>query len=159
MKARQKRLIFVATGIVGVGIAAMLAVSALRSNIAYYFSPSQVLANEAPANSVFRLGGLVVKDTVARASDGLTVTFGVTDMAKTVKVSYTGILPDLFGEGQGVVTKGRMGPNGVFMAEEVLAKHDESYMPPEVADSLKTAHAEGMTDMAAGQEAGGAAAQ
>jgi len=157
MKARQKRLAFVAAGIVGVGIAAMLAISALRSNIAYYFSPSQVMANEAPANAVYRLGGLVVKDTLKRNPDGLTVTFDVTDMAKTVKVSYTGILPDLFGEGQGVVTKGRMGPDGVFMAEEVLAKHDETYMPPEVADSLKTAHAESMTEAAAGQGAGGAA--
>jgi cytochrome c-type biogenesis protein CcmE len=155
VKARQKRLAFVAAGIVGVGLAAMLAISALRSNIAYFFSPSQVLANEAPANALFRLGGLVVKNSLARQPDGLTVTFDVTDMAQTVKVSYTGILPDLFGEGQGVVTKGRMGPEGVFVAEEVLAKHDESYMPPEVADSLKTAHAEGVTEMATGPGAGG----
>jgi cytochrome c-type biogenesis protein CcmE len=155
VKARQKRLAFVAAGIVGVGIAAMLAVNALRSNIAYFFSPSQVLSNEAPANALFRLGGLVVKNSLARQPDGLTVTFDVTDMAKTVKVSYTGILPDLFGEGQGVVTKGRMGPDGIFMAEEVLAKHDESYMPPEVADSLKTAHAEGITETATGPGAGG----
>ena len=151
MKARQKRLLFVALGIVGVGIAAMLAVSALRSNIAYFFSPSQVIANEAPANAVYRLGGLVVNDSMERQPDGLTVTFDVTDNAETVKVSYTGILPDLFGEGQGVVTKGRMGPGGVFLAEEVLAKHDESYMPPEVADTLKTAHATGVTETAAGQ--------
>jgi cytochrome c-type biogenesis protein CcmE len=148
MKARQKRMIFVALGIVGVGVAAMLAISALRSNIAYFFSPSQVMANEAPANSVFRLGGLVVQDSLARKGDGLTITFDVTDNEETVKVSYTGILPDLFGEGQGVVTKGRMGTDGVFVAEEVLAKHDESYMPPEVADTLKTAHAVGATDMA-----------
>ena len=148
MKARQKRMLFVAFGIVGVGIAALLAISALRSNIAYFFSPSQVMANEAPGNALFRLGGLVVKDSLARQSDGLTVTFDVTDNAETVKVSYTGILPDLFGEGQGVVTKGRMGPDGVFMAEEVLAKHDESYMPPEVADSLQAAHNEGVAKMA-----------
>jgi len=159
MKARQKRLLFVALGIVGVGIAAMLAISALRSNIAYFFSPSQVMANEAPANTVYRLGGLVVDGTLKRQSDGLTVLFDVTDNAETVKVSYTGILPDLFGEGQGVVTKGRMGPGGVFMADEVLAKHDESYMPPEVADTLKTAHAEGMTEMATGQNASGATTQ
>ena len=158
MKARQKRMLFVAFGIVGVGIAAMLAVSALRSNISYFFSPSQVTANEAPANALFRLGGLVVKDSLARQEDGLTVNFDVTDNAETVKVSYTGILPDLFGEGQGVVTKGRLGPNGMFYAEEVLAKHDESYMPPEVADTLKTAHAEGVTQMAAGQSPAGAAA-
>jgi cytochrome c-type biogenesis protein CcmE len=152
-------MLFVAMGIIGVGVAAMLAVSALRSNIAYFFSPSQVLANEAPANAVYRLGGLVVKGSMERQSDGLTVLFNVTDNAETVTVSYTGILPDLFGEGQGVVTKGRMGPDGVFMAEEVLAKHDESYIPPEVADSLKTAHAEGVTEMSAGQGAAGAAAQ
>ena len=159
MKARQKRMLFVAFGIVGVGIAALLAISALRSNIAYFFSPSQVMANEAPANALFRLGGLVLKVSLARQSDGLTVTFDVTDNAETVKVSYTGILPDLFGEGQGVVTKGRMGPDGVFMAEEVLAKHDESYMPPEVADTLKTAHAEGVTEMTAGQAPAGVAGQ
>jgi cytochrome c-type biogenesis protein CcmE len=159
MKARQKRMIFVAMGVLGVGAAAYLAVNALRSNIAYYFSPSQVMADEAPANAVYRLGGLVVEGTMERQSDGLTVLFDVTDNAETVKVSYTGILPDLFGEGQGVVTKGRMGPEGMFVAEEVLAKHDESYMPPEVADSLKTAHAEGVSEMAAGQAAAGTAAR
>jgi cytochrome c-type biogenesis protein CcmE len=148
MKARQKRMIFIALGIVGVGVAAWLAIGALQSNIAYFFSPSQVLANEAPANTLYRLGGLVVKNSLVRQADGLTVHFDVTDMAQTVKVSYTGILPDLFGEGQGVVTKGRMGPGGVFVAEEVLAKHDESYMPPEVKDSLQTAHVEGVVKMA-----------
>jgi cytochrome c-type biogenesis protein CcmE len=147
-------MVFVAIGIMGVGVAAWLAVGALRSNISYYFSPTQVMANEAPAHAVYRLGGLVVKNSLARQPDGLTVTFDVTDNAKTVKVSYTGILPDLFGEGQGVVTKGRMGAGGVFVAEEVLAKHDESYMPPEVADSLQTAHAQGVTAMAQAAPAG-----
>jgi cytochrome c-type biogenesis protein CcmE len=151
MKARHNRLIFVALGIAGVGIAASLALSALRSNIAYFFSPSQVIANEAPKDRVFRLGGLVEKDSLARQADGLTVIFTVTDMAKSMKVSYTGILPDLFGEGQGVVTKGRLGQDGVFYADEVLAKHDESYMPPEVASTLKTAHAKGVTKMAEGK--------
>jgi len=157
MKARQKRMLLVAFGIVGVGIASMLAIGALRSNIAYFFSPSQVMAKEAPANALFRLGGLVVKNSLARQPDGLTLTFDVTDNAETVQVSYTGILPDLFGEGQGVVAKGRLGGDGVFYAEEVLAKHDESYMPPEVADTLKTAHAEGVAEMAAGQGAADAA--
>ena len=143
MKARQKRLILVGVGILGVGAAAALALTALKSNISYFFSPSQVMANEAPADHVFRLGGLVSKGSLNRTQDGLTVTFDVTDMVKTVKVSYTGILPDLFKEGQGAVTKGRLGPDGVFYADEVLAKHDEEYMPPEVADSLKTAHAQG----------------
>jgi cytochrome c-type biogenesis protein CcmE len=145
MKARQKRLVLVGLAIVGVGAAAALALTALQSNISYFFSPSQVMAKEAPADHVFRLGGLVSKGTVQRAEDGLTVTFDVTDMAQTVKVSYTGILPDLFKEGQGAVARGRLGDDGVFYAEEVLAKHDEEYMPPEVADTLKTAHAKGMT--------------
>ena len=151
MKARHKRFVFVALAIVGVGIAATLAISSMRSNMSYFFSPSKVIAKEAPSDAVFRLGGLVVEKSLARKEDGLTVVFDVTDNAETVKVSYTGILPDLFGEGQGVVTKGRLGEDGVFYAEEVLAKHDESYMPPEVADSLQTAHAEGVTKAAQGQ--------
>ena len=102
-----------------------------------------MLAKEAPADRVFRLGGLVNKGSLTRGADGLTVTFDVTDLAQTVKVSYTGILPDLFKEGQGAVTKGRLGPDGVFYAEEVLAKHDEAYMPPEVAESLKTVQSQG----------------
>jgi cytochrome c-type biogenesis protein CcmE len=151
MKARHKRFVFVAVAVVGVGIAATLAISSMRSNMSYFFSPSKVIADEAPTDAVFRLGGLVVERSLARQEDGLTVVFDVTDNAETVQVSYTGILPDLFGEGQGVVTKGRLGDDGVFYAEEVLAKHDESYMPPEVADSLKTAHAEGVSKMAEGQ--------
>jgi len=150
MKARQKRLAFVALAVVGVSAAAGLALSALNSNISYFFSPSQVLAKEAPADHVFRLGGLVTEGSLKRDGEGLTVLFDVTDNAETVRVSYTGILPDLFGEGQGVVTKGRLGPDGVFYAEEVLAKHDEEYMPPEVASTLQTAHAEGVADSAAG---------
>lgn len=146
MKARQQRLVLVGLAILGVGAAAALALSALQSNISYFFSPSQVLANEAPANHVFRLGGLVSEGSIQRAEDGLTVTFDVTDMAKIVKVSYTGILPDLFKEGQGAVARGRLGADGVFYAEEVLAKHDEEYMPPEVASTLQTAHAVGMTE-------------
>lgn len=151
MKARHKRFIFVALAILGVGMAAALAVNALRSNISYFFSPSQVLAGEAPANALFRLGGLVVEGSLTRREDGLTVVFSVTDRAATLEVSYTGILPDLFGEGQGVVAKGRMGEDGIFYAEEVLAKHDESYMPPEVADSLQPIRAESDTGENAGQ--------
>ncbi|MCG6896934.1 MAG: cytochrome c maturation protein CcmE [Thiocapsa sp.] len=144
MKARQKRMIFVGLAVLGVGAASALALSALNSNIAYFFSPSQVLANEAPPGHVFRLGGLVTPGTMTREEDGLTVKFDVTDNAETVTVAYTGILPDLFSEGQGVVTKGRLGNDGIFYAEEVLAKHDEEYMPPEVADTLQTAHASGV---------------
>ncbi len=148
MKARQKRLIFVGVAVIGVGVAASMALSALNSNIAYFFSPSQVLAGEHPSDAVFRVGGLVVEQTLKRQEDGLTVRFDVTDNAETVQVSYTGILPDLFGEGQGVVAKGRIGTDGVFYADQVLAKHDESYMPPEVEATLQTAHAKGV-----GQEA------
>jgi len=151
MKARQRRLLFVALAILGVGIAAALAIGAMRSNLSYFFSPSQVIAGEAPAGARFRLGGLVVKDSLARQGDGLTLTFAVTDNAETLQVSYTGILPDLFGEGQGVVTKGRLGEDGIFYAEEVLAKHDESYLPPEVADSLRPIQAEDRTETAAGR--------
>ena len=158
MKARQKRLVFVGLAIAGVGVAASLALSALQSNIAYFFSPSQVMASEHPADAVFRVGGLVVKDTLKRQPDGLTVRFDVTDNAATVPVSYTGILPDLFSEGQGVVAKGRIGNDGMFYAEEVLAKHDESYMPPEVADTLKTAHVDGVVETTIrSMNAGGAA--
>jgi cytochrome c-type biogenesis protein CcmE len=131
-----------------VGAAAALALTALKSNISYFFSPTQVMAKEAPADHVFRLGGLVSEGSLARTEDGLTVTFDVTDMVKSVKVSYTGILPDLFKEGQGAVTKGRLGADGVFYADEVLAKHDEEYMPPDVADALKAGHAKGMTQAA-----------
>lgn len=148
MKARQKRLVLVGVGMLGVGAATALALTALKSNISYFFSPSQVMAKEAPADHVFRLGGLVSNGSLKRAGDGLTVTFDVTDMAQTVRVSYTGILPDLFKEGQGAVTKGRLGPDGVFYADEVLAKHDEEYMPPEVADTLKTGHAQGVAQAA-----------
>ena len=148
MKARQQRLVLVGLAILGVGVAAALALKALQSNISYFFSPTQVTAKEAPADHVFRLGGLVSEGSVKRGDDGLTVTFDVTDMAETVRVSYTGILPDLFKAGQGAVARGRLGADGVFYAEEVLAKHDEEYMPPEVADTLKTAHAKGMTEAA-----------
>lgn len=136
MKARHKRLLFLGLAILGVGIAASMAISALQSNIAYFFSPSQVLANEHPRDAVFRVGGLVVADSLVRQPDGLTLHFLVTDNAATLPIRYTGILPDLFGEGQGVVAKGRIGEDGVFLAEQILAKHDASYMPPEVASSL-----------------------
>ncbi len=146
MKARQKRILFVAVALVGASLAAGLAISALRSNISYFFSPSQVIANEHPADAVFRVGGLVVANSLQRQPNGLTLRFDVTDNAATVQVRYTGILPDLFSEGQGVVARGRMGQDGVFVAEEVLAKHDENYMPPEVADTLKAAHVEGVVE-------------
>ena len=149
MKARHKRLVFVTIAIAGVAVAAALALSALQSNIAYFFSPTQVLAGEAPKDKVFRLGGMVADGSVQRKSGDLTMTFVVTDTAQKVTVSYTGILPDLFGEGQGVVTRGKLGGDGVFYAEEVLAKHDESYMPPEVQDAVDKAQKMGVAQQGA----------
>jgi cytochrome c-type biogenesis protein CcmE len=159
MKARQKRLMLVGLALVGVAGATSLALSALQSNISYFFSPTQVMANEHPTDAVFRVGGLVVPGSLARQEDGLTVHFRVTDNAAVVPVSYTGILPDLFSEGQGVVTKGRIGGDGVFYADEVLAKHDESYMPPEVADTLQTAHVDGIIEQTTQSLSSGSQAQ
>jgi cytochrome c-type biogenesis protein CcmE len=136
MKARQKRVVFIAIALVAVAIASALVVKALRSNITYYYSPSQVVAGEAPADQQFRIGGMVVDGSLQRDPGSVRVSFVVTDNAQQYEVIYDGILPDLFAEGQGVVARGRLG-EGVFVAEEVLAKHDESYMPPEVADSMK----------------------
>jgi len=142
MKARHKRLGFVAAGLVGLGLAAYLVISALDSNLSYFFSPTEVAENKAPADHIFRLGGLVEVGSLERGQE-LTVKFKVSDGAHQVKVAYTGILPDLFAEGQGVIAQGRMGADGLFVADEVLAKHDENYMPPEVADALDKAHKDG----------------
>lgn len=139
MKARHKRLAIVVVGLAGLGIAAALILNAFRSNMVFFFSPTQVAAQEAPLDRSFRLGGLVEMGSLSREDDGLTVHFRVTDNAETITVTYTGILPDLFREGQGVIAQGRLGRNGVFLADEVLAKHDETYMPPEVAEALEKA--------------------
>lgn len=136
MKARHKRMAFIVVGLAVLAGAAGLVLNALNSNLALYISPSEVLAGNAPKDQVFRLGGMVVVDSLKREDDGLTVHFGVSDNANTLPVVFTGILPDLFEEGQGVVAQGRM-ENGVFAATEVLAKHDENYMPPQVADMLE----------------------
>ncbi len=139
MKARHKRMMFIVVGLVAVAAIAALILNALQSNINHFFSPTEVVANQAPKDRTFRLGGLVEVDSVKREDDGLTVHFNVTDNAEIVTVKYTGILPDLFSEGEGVVAQGKLGTGGVFEAEEVLAKHDETYMPPEVADALEKA--------------------
>ena len=136
MKTRQKRLALASGLLVAVGAIAALVFNAFQSNLVFFYSPSQVAAKEAPVNRSFRIGGLVESGSVKR--DGLMVNFVVTDTAKTVAVRYQGILPDLFQEGKGVVAQGQLS-DGVFMAREVLAKHDENYMPPEAADALKRA--------------------
>ena len=136
MKPRQKRLALAGGLLVSVGAIAALVFNAFQSNLVFFYSPSQVAAKEAPNNRTFRIGGLVESGSVKR--EGLMVNFVVTDTAKTVAVRYQGILPDLFQEGKGVVAQGQLN-NGVFMAREVLAKHDENYMPPEAADALKQA--------------------
>jgi cytochrome c-type biogenesis protein CcmE len=144
MKARHKRLGFLLAGLVGLGVATFLVMNALDSNLSYFFSPTEVKENKAPQDHVFRLGGLVAPGSVERGKE-LTVRFVVTDNAQQVNVEYTGILPDLFSEGQGVIAQGKMNSSGVFVADEVLAKHDENYMPPEVADALEKAHNEGVS--------------
>jgi len=139
MKQRHKRLMFIIGGIAGLGIAATFVFNALNSNMQFFFSPTEVIANKAPQNSSFRLGGLVKEGSLKREDDGLTVHFMVTDNAESIPVTYKGILPDLFREGQGIVTQGQFNAAGDFIATEVLAKHDEEYMPPEVAEALEKA--------------------
>jgi cytochrome c-type biogenesis protein CcmE len=139
MKPRHKRFAMIAAGLGALGLAAVLVLNAFRSNLVFFFTPTQVVQGEAPVNTNFRIGGLVEKGSIQRQSDGLTVNFVVTDTAKSMKVSYTGILPDLFKEGKGVVAQGKLGSDGIFHADQVLAKHDENYMPPEAAEALKKA--------------------
>ena len=139
MKPRHKRIAIIAAGLGVLALASALVLNAFRSNLVFFFSPSQVIANEAPRGKAFRIGGLVESGSVKRADDGLTVRFRVTDTAHTVAVVYTGILPDLFKEGKGVVAQGRLGTDGVFAATEVLAKHDENYMPPDAAHAIEQA--------------------
>jgi cytochrome c-type biogenesis protein CcmE len=141
---RKKRLTLIGLMVAGIGVAAWLALNAFDENLMFFFSPSEVAEGKAPTAHPFRIGGLVATDSVKRKEDGLTTSFTVTDNAKSVTVEYTGILPDLFREGQGIVAMGQLNTEGVFVASEVLAKHDENYMPPEVAESLKTAHDEGV---------------
>lgn len=139
MTPRQQRMAFVGIILGGVAVATILALTAISENIMYFYSPSQIRSGEAPADATIRVGGLVVDGSVARPGEGLTVAFDLTDTVEQVSVRYTGILPDLFREGQGIVAIGKLNSDGVIMAEEVLAKHDENYMPPEVAEALKIA--------------------
>ena len=136
MTPRQKRMVTVVAILAGVGIATTFALKAFNQNLLYYYSPTQISAGEAPTSRTFRVGGLVQNHSVKREAGSLEVTFVLTDFQKEIPVSYTGILPDLFREGQGIIARGKL-DDGRFVAEEVLAKHDENYMPPEVKDSLK----------------------
>jgi len=141
MKRRHKRIGFIIAGLAGLGVAAFLAAQAFRSNLVFFYSPSEVVAKAAPVDRTFRVGGLVETGTLKRDNDGLTVHFTVTDTAKSIPVVYKGILPDLFKEGKGCVAQGRIGPDGVFYADQVLAKHDENYMPPEAGQAIDSAKA------------------
>ena len=140
MKARHRRFAWILVGLAALGVAVALVLNAFRSNLVFFFSPSQVVANEAPVGRPFRIGGLVEVGSVVRETNSLSVKFVVTDTAQRVTVVYTGLLPDLFKEGKGVVAQGSLGPDGVFTATEVLAKHDENYMPPEAAAAIEQAH-------------------
>ena len=140
MKPRTRRLGWIIGALAALGIAAALVLNAFRSNLVFFFTPTQIAAREAPQGRPFRVGGLVEAGSLAREPNSLTVRFRVTDTAQTIPVTYTGLLPDLFKEGKGVVAQGTLGPDGVFRASEVLAKHDENYMPPAAADAVKQAH-------------------
>lgn len=137
MNKRSRRKVLIIGIVFGVSLAAVLGLTAFEENLLYFYSPTQVKAGEAPASHSFRVGGLVVAGSVKREPDSLKIAFDVTDNKETMSVEYTGILPDLFREGQGIVAMGNLQPDGRFVAQEVLAKHDENYMPPEVADALK----------------------
>lgn len=141
MKPRHKRAAIIVGALIAISIAAVLILNALNSNIALYVTPSEVAAGKSPAGQVFRIGGMVKDGSVKR--DGLTVHFVITDMAKDIPVAYTGILPDLFKEGKGAVIQGRLNSSGEFIASEVLAKHDENYMPPEAKHALEQAQKNG----------------
>ena len=140
MKRRHKRITFIVVGLAGLGLAAFLVASAFRNNLVFFFSPTDVVAKKAPVGRTFRVGGLVQEGTLKR--DGLNVQFTVTDTAASIPVVYNGILPDLFKEGRGCVAQGKIDASGVFHAEQVLAKHDENYMPPEAGQAIdKAKHA------------------
>ncbi len=138
--ARKKRLALIGLMLAGVAVGLTFALKALDENIMFFFTPTEVVEGKAPLNKLFRMGGMVVDGSVSRPGDGLTAQFDVTDNGKQVTVRYTGILPDLFREGQGIIANGKIGDDGIFVAQEVLAKHDENYMPPEIAEAMKKTH-------------------
>ncbi|MEP7183400.1 MAG: cytochrome c maturation protein CcmE [Betaproteobacteria bacterium] len=148
MKPRHRRFLWIGAGVAVLAVAVALVLNAFQSNLVFFFSPSDIAENRVPQGRAFRIGGLVEEKSLKRESDGLTVRFVVTDTAKTVPVVYTGILPDLFKEGKGVVAQGKLGPDGAFHATEVLAKHDENYMPPAAQDAVTRAHDKAAMDKA-----------
>jgi cytochrome c-type biogenesis protein CcmE len=139
MKSRHKKMAIIALSVTALTTAAILVLNVFQSNLVFFFSPSQVAANEAPIGKSFRIGGLVEEGSLKRQGNSTTISFAVTDTAEVIPVMYTGILPDLFKEGKGVVAQGKMSDDGIFYADEVLAKHDENYMPPEAASALEQA--------------------
>ncbi len=143
MKPRHKRFAFIGLGLLVLGVATVLILNAFQSNLVFFFTPTQVAGGEVPQGHSFRIGGMVEDGSLVRENDGLTVRFIVTDTAKRVPVTYKGILPDLFKEGKGAVAQGKLNADGTFVASEVLAKHDENYMPPEAAEALAKAKASG----------------
>ena len=140
MKPRHKRIAAIAGGVVALGIVTALVLGAFKQNLVFFFTPSEIAEHKAPQGRTFRIGGMVEKGSVKRQADGVTVQFTVTDTAKSIPVSFRGSLPDLFREGKGVVAQGQLGADGVFHANEVLAKHDENYMPPEAKAAVEKAH-------------------
>src|SRR5437667_2638891 len=141
MKKRHKRVVFIFACLAAIGLATWLVLGAFRNNLVFFFSPTQIATKEAPVGKTFRIGGLVQDGTLKRDNDGLTARFTITDTAKTIPVVYKGILPDLFKEGRGCVAQGHVGSDGVFYADQVLAKHDENYMPPQAGQAIDEAKA------------------
>jgi cytochrome c-type biogenesis protein CcmE len=154
LKSRHKRIALILGGLTILGLVVTLVLNAFQSNLVFFFSPTQVAAGEAPKGKAFRIGGMVKADSIRRAADGVTLRFVVTDTEQDIAVTYKGILPDLFKEGKGAVAQGKLGDDGVFVASEVLAKHDENYMPPEAAQAVGDAHARAAANKAAVEATG-----
>jgi cytochrome c-type biogenesis protein CcmE len=140
MKARQKRLLLLVAGVALLGGAVALVLSAFQQNLVFFHTPTEVAEGKVPHGRTFRIGGMVEAGSIKREADGVTVRFAITDTARTIPVTYKGPLPDLFKEGKGAVAQGSLAPDGSFTASEVLAKHDENYMPPEAKDAIDRAH-------------------
>jgi cytochrome c-type biogenesis protein CcmE len=153
VKTRHKRIALIVGGLVVLGAVVALVLNAFQSNLVFFFSPTQVAAGEAPKGKPFRVGGMVKEGSIQREADGVTLRFVITDTEKEMAVAYKGILPDLFKEGKGAVAQGKLGEDGVFVATEVLAKHDENYMPPEAAQAVGDAHARAAAKKAAMESA------